>query len=173
MKICKHELIEIAIPSGTTLTRFLIPEQNNLRDVNLLGIQVYANETTPYSVISQKPVLAQSVLNKCFITLVGYDGFEFLHRIPILDFQTLKYVNSETATASDGAASTAEATVTELIRETDIKSFIGQKTNWPQSYIEFSQSISGSVVADSVVILSVQYTDGKNKDLFTPFKNMQ
>lgn len=184
-RIIKHELIEIPIPAGTTLTEFQIPEQNNLREVELLGVQVHVNEITPYSAISQKPTLSQDVLNKCFLTLLNYKGFAFLHLAPILMFQTMRHTDGEVDTETTGGTggapeeggtggtASSSSTFEDVIYDTDIKDFSRQGVNWPQSKLNFSRSISSDVEAASVVLLSVYYYDPKNvSDNDTKFANM-
>ena len=195
-RIIKHELIEIPIPAGTTLTQFNIPEQNNLREVNLLGIQVHVNEITPYSAISQKPTLTYEVMKKCFLTLQNYAGFAFLHLAPSLMFQTMRHFTETfetsggssqggtsnidegppvTADATGGSAEGGSATGSgsDVIFETDIKDFAQQKVNWPQSQLNFSASIENDVTEDSVVLISVYYYDPKNaRDSDTTFAKM-
>jgi hypothetical protein len=184
-RIIKHELIEITIPANTTKTQFKIPEQNNLRNVELLGIQVHVNEITPYSVISQNPTLSQTVLDKCFLNLINYAGFAFLHIIPILTFQTMRHTNGVVQTSTTGGTggapeeggtggtATSQSTFDDVIYDTDMKDFAGQKTNWPQCFVQFSQDISGDVSVDSVVLISVYYYDPANaKDSDTPFRKM-
>jgi len=177
-------LIQILIPAGTTARQFPIPEQNNLRNVELLGIQVHVNEITPYSVIDQKPTLTQAFMQKCFLTLLNYSGFAFLHIAPILMFQTMRHtVTTVTTTTSGGTggapeeggtggAATSSDTSSDVIYDTDIKDFAGQRVNWPQCYVNFSQDIS-ALGADSVVLISVYYYDPANaKDNDTPFRKM-
>jgi hypothetical protein len=188
-RIIKHELIEVPIPAGTTLTEFQIPEQNNLREVELLGIQVHVNEITPYSVISQKPTLSYQVMEKCFLTLLNYAGFAFLHLAPSLMFQTMRHTTGEVLTNTDttggtgggpeeggtGGEATASSSSTfdDVIYDTDIKDFARQKVNWPQSKLNFSRSITSDIEVDSVVLISVYYYDPKNpKDNDTEFAKM-
>lgn len=163
-RIIKQELIEVAIPAGTTLTEFPIPEQNNLRNVELLGIQVFVNEIIPFSAISQKAVLTQAYMQKCFITLLNYGGFAFVHLAPILMFQTMEYETFTIANSAsggsegEGGSAASSAVETSVIFDRDIKDFSRQCVNWPQCKLKFSASIA-ALGTDSVVLIAVYYYD--------------
>ena len=127
-QIIRHELVEIVIPSGSTLTRYQFPDIPNLRNSMIWGMQVYTIDEINNSPISQNALLSHTnILHRSFITLVNYGGKEFLKQAPSLIFNTINF-NLQTSTNA---------------LETDIKSFVGQKVNYPKSYIEFITSPSG------------------------------
>jgi len=125
-KILRHELVEITIPSGSTNTRYLIPDLPNLRNVHIWGLQIYSSNNINKGIQTQLPVVAPAVLADAFITLVNYGGKEFLKQSPVLTYQTL-YKQNNIAGGQDIAT-----------LETDIKSLSGQKVNYPKSYLEFT-----------------------------------
>ena len=140
-QIIRHELVEIVIPANSTLTRYQFPDIPNLRNSMIWGLQVYQEDEITRSPISQLVVLnANNVLNKSFITLVNYGGKEFLKQAPSLIFNTISFNN----TASTN------------LYETDIKSFVGQKVNYPKSYIEFVTSPSS--ITNLVYLVSIYYS---------------
>lgn len=140
-KIIRHELVEIVIPANSTLSRFNFPDIPNLRNSHILGLQVYNRTQVTNSVISQNSLVAEAtVQTKSFITLVNYGGKEFLKQAPALVFNTLQ---------SDSGTSTNQ-------HEVDFKSFVGQKVNWPKSYVEFTATASTS--SDTSYLVSVYYT---------------
>lgn len=140
-RIIRHELVNILIPTGSTQTRFLIPDLPNLRNVHLFGLQVYTTEQVTRDINTQNLVLGHTaVLHNSFITFVNYGGKEFLKQAPSIMFNTIS-ANLNTSTNWF---------------ENNTKSFVGQKVNYPKSYIEFTAAPSGSV--DQVFLMSVYYS---------------
>ena len=141
-KIIRHELVEVLIPKGSSLTRFQIPDLPNLRNVHLWGIQVYTVDQVAKSIMSLNAVLPHTaVLHNSFLTLVNYGGKEFLKQSPSIIFNTIQ-ANLNTSTNWN---------------ELDTKAFTGQKVNYPKSYIEFT-SPPASAVNDLVYLFSVYYS---------------
>ena len=140
-QIIRHELVEINIPANSTLTRYQFPDIPNLRNSMIWGLQVYDVDQISNSPISQQALLPSiRVLNQSFITLVNYGGKEFLKQAPSLIFNTISFNN----TASTN------------LYETDIESFVGQKVNYPKSYIEFISTPAGGTNLSYLV--SVYYS---------------
>ena len=140
-QIIRHELVEIVIPANSTLQRYQFPDIPNLRNSMIWGMQVYTIDILSNSPISQNPVLSHTnVLHKSFITLVNYGGKEFLKQAPSIDFNTITF-NLQTSTNA---------------LETDIKSFVGQKVNYPKSYIEFTATPSTAV--NQSFLVSIYYS---------------
>lgn len=140
-KIVRHELVTINIPANSTLTRFNIPDLPNLRNVHTFGIQVYCDQQVTRDIISQNPVCSGPVvLQNSFITLVNYGGKEFLKQAPATIFQTI-----------------VENNVSDKNQyEQDFKGLIGQRCNYPKSFVEFSTPPATAV--DTAYIFSVYYT---------------
>jgi len=144
-KIIKHELFEVNVPAGTSLTQFPIPDLPNLRHVQLWGIQSYYGGIVPNSVISNKAVVSKADFKNSFLTLVDYKGRQFLNQAPLQMFQTIEDNLVETALP----AST---------QEKDFKCFCGQAVNYPKSFINVSKPIT-PVAFDQVFLISVYYVD--------------
>jgi hypothetical protein len=122
-KIIRHELVSVIIPANSTQTRFNLPDLSNLRNVMTFGIQVYTVDQVAVDIVTQSPVLGHTaVLHNSFLTLVNYGGKEFLKQAPSLIFNTV----NNNANASTNW------------NEQDFKSFVGQKINFPKSFIEFT-----------------------------------
>lgn len=145
-RIIKHELIEITIPAGNTSTRIMIPDQPNLRNAFVTGIETYSADNMPLSPISSEALVSETDLKKIFLTLVDNAGVEFVHIAPAKIYKTIQ--------------DTANANI-----ERDFKALNGQFVNWPKSYITLSQSL-GNVGVLSVVV-SVFYFEQNNPN--TPF----
>ena len=143
-KIIRHEMVSINIPANSTLSRFNIPDLPNLRNVHLFGVQVYNSTEIPKDIISNNPVCTEIVVNQnSFITLVNYGGKEFLKQAPSVMFETIL----KQKTGSSDVWQTTEY---------DHKSFVGQKVNYPKSYVEFSTPPATGV--DTAFIFSVYYS---------------
>lgn len=140
-RIIRHELVSVAIPANSTLSRFNIPDLPNLRNVHTFGIQVYSDIQVLTDIISQNPVVnSSSVLKRSFFTLVNYGGKEFLKQAPATIFQTI---------VDNGIQDKNQY-------EQDFKQLIGQKINFPKSFIEFSAP--PATVVDTAYIFSVYYS---------------
>jgi hypothetical protein len=146
-KIIKHELFEVLISAGTSLTQFPIPDLPNLRHVQLWGIQVYYKDIVPNSLISGKAVLTKADFQQSYLTLVNYDGKQFLNQAPLSMFQTI-----------ENNLSTIGAPFDASIQEKDFKSFTGQNVNYPKSFINVAKPIA-PVLFDQVYLISVFYVD--------------
>ena len=141
-KIIRHELVEITIPAGSTLTRFNFPDLPNLRNVLLFGYQVYTVDAVNSSIISGNVVLPHTaVLHRSYTTFVNYGGKEFLKQAPNIMFNTL---NQNLNTGTNWT-------------ETDTKAFVGQRVNWPSSYLQFTAAPADPTVT-KVFLCSVYYS---------------
>lgn len=141
-KIIRHELVEITIPAGSTLTRYNFPDLPNLRNVLLFGYQVYTVNAISNSIISGNAVLPHtSVLHQSYTTFVNYGGKEFLKQAPNIMFNSL---DQNISTSTNWT-------------ETDTKSFVGQRVNWPSSYLQFTTSPADPAV-NKVFLCSVYYS---------------
>ena len=140
-KIIRHELVSVAIPAGSTQTRFVLPDLPNLRNVLTFGIQVYTVNQVARDIISGEAVLDHTaVLHNSFLTFVNYGGKEFLKQAPSIMFNTI----NNNATASTNW------------NEQDFKSLIGQRINFPKSMIEFTTPPATGV--NTVFLMSVFYS---------------
>lgn len=140
-KIIRHELVEIIIPANSTLSRFNFPDIPNLRNSHLLGMQIYNGSQITKSVISQNAVVSETIVQQStYVTLVNYGGKEFLKQSPCVLFNTLQ---------DDRSTSTNH-------HEINFKSFVGQRVNWPKSYIE--TTTTASTASDTSFLVSVYYT---------------
>ena len=141
-QIIRHELVEIPIPANSSLRRFQFPDIPNLRNSMIWGLQVYNFGQISISPISQNTVISdQNQLRLSFITLVNYGGKEFLKQAPSVIFNTLQNYSTS---------------LFETFYETDIKSFVGQKVNYPKSYIEFTATPSTSI--NTTFLVSIYYS---------------
>jgi hypothetical protein len=140
-RIIRHELVSVLIPANSNQTRYLIPDLPNLRNVHLFGLQVYTRDSVAKDIQTQNAVLPHTaVLHNSFITFVNYGGKEFLKQAPSIMFNTVS-ANLNTSTNWF---------------ENNTKSFVGQKVNYPKSYIEFTAV--PSLAVDQVFLMSVFYS---------------
>lgn len=141
-KIIRHELVEIIIPKASTLTRFQFPDVPNLRNSHIFGCQVYTVDELTKSPISGNGLLSHTnVLHNSFITWVNYSGKEFSKQTPSIVFNTL---SANLNTSSNWF-------------ENDFKSYIGQKINYPKSYVEFATA-PADPTNDKSFLVSIYYS---------------
>ena len=149
-KIIRHELVSITIPANTTSRRFNFPDIPNLRNSHIWGFQVYKLSEIPTDIQTQlKNGFDLTNLASCFITFVNYSGKEYLKQAPAYMFQSLVSLG-----LGDKGAN---------IWEYDTKSFVGQKNNYPKSYIELTPDFV-TLDVDTVFLCSVYYSLPLNEE---------
>ena len=93
MKVSRFEAVEIAVPSGSTLTRFAFPDLPNLRNAKIQRIVAYTAGTITATPLTGSTPVTTADMKKSFVTL--YEGdLQLLYNIPILEFNNI--VNSAT-----------------------------------------------------------------------------
>lgn len=159
-RVVKHELIEVIVPEGSTATRFQLPDAQNLRNVQTWGIQIYYDLLVPFSIISGSRTITKADSLQSFITFENYAGRQFDKQSPINKYQTIEHNMTEVA----GIPST--------IQEKDFKCFVGQKINFPKSYIDTVTPIANIVgLGNKVFLISIYYTDQNEDFSRTSFSN--
>lgn len=161
-RVIKHELIEVIVPKGSSATRFQLPDAQNLRDVNTWGVQAYYSGIIPKSIISNLDVIDKTTFQKSFITFENYGGREFDKQAPLVQYQTIE---NNMVSVPFGETFTEAS-----IQEKDFKNFVGQKINFPKSYIDVIGKISDDT-KDLVFLLSIYYTDKGENFSQTSFKD--
>jgi hypothetical protein len=147
-RVVKHELIEVIVPAGSTATRFQLPDAQNLRNVQTWGIQVYYDKIVPNSIVSGFPLIDKTTFLYSFLTLQNYAGREFDKQSPLSKYQTIE---NDLSTVPGGADAS--------IQEKDFKNFVGQKINFPKSWIDTVFPIGKDLTEPLVFLISVYYTD--------------
>lgn len=149
-RVFKHEMIEIIVPANSTSTKFQIPDQPNLRDTNILGVEAYTDDVTPKSPLSGEAVVTETELKSIFLTFQDNAGNEFNKQAPLLQYKTIQ--------------SSANGFI-----DRDFKNFAGQVVNYPKSYITMPVAL-GNVVNKSV-LLSIFYIDKTYKESRSKFSD--
>jgi hypothetical protein len=144
--IRKHELVEVVVPALSTATRFYLPDLQNLRNVKLDAIEVYAKEDVLFTP-TQNPVSSLVDMSASFLTLQSYNGKEFLHQSPFLSHHYMQNL-------------LGGAFVLDLFQ----KNFVGQRVNYPKSYIEFFHG-GVPVPAQFSFLISVYYRDMTQEEM--------
>jgi hypothetical protein len=83
----RYELLEIQIPANVTQTKFLIPDQPQLRsdqdaDIIIQGLEVFDIDAIPLSP-ANVPLVTAANLKNTYLTLY-VEGEESLYRIPLV-----------------------------------------------------------------------------------------
>jgi hypothetical protein len=158
-RVIKHELIEVIVPKGSSATRFQLPDSQNLRNVQTWGVQAYYGGNglngnkgiIPKSIISNLDVITKTTFQLSFLTLQNYAGREFNKQAPLAQYQTIE---NNMVTIPIGEDVFTESSM----QEKDFKNFVGQKINFPKSFIDTVGKISDDA-KDTVFLLSIYYTD--------------
>jgi len=89
MKIKRYEAVEIPVPTGSTLTRFYFPDQPQLRNAKIQGVQVY----TP-TAITKTPLTGSTPATIADIkqaTLTLYQGdLQIIFSLPLIAFNNIQ-----------------------------------------------------------------------------------
>jgi hypothetical protein len=132
MKVARFESVEIAVPSGSTLTRFPFPDLSNLRNSKIDRIVFYTAGTISATPLTGSTPVTTADMKKSFVTL--YEGdLQLIYAMPILEFNNI--VNSATDPYQN-----------------DPLDIDGITISWTKSYISLPSALSTTGVAYSIGI---------------------
>lgn len=155
--IVKTELIELVIPANSQVTRFYLPDVQNIRNVHLIGLEIDPDvrdqqTVTRYqqelSSLNNIPLIDVTNLNRGFLTLQLYNGKNAVQNLPLRKITPNWYLGR------------------------NYRDFSGQKINWPKSYVEFNRPLAPA--ADQVLQFVIYYKDAlteEQKDKRANFRN--
>lgn len=130
MKVARFEAVEIAVPSGSTLTRFSFPDLPNLRNAKIDRIVFYTAGTITATPLTGSTPVTTADMKKSFVTL--YEGdLQLLYNVPILEFNNI--VNSATDPYQN-----------------DPLDIDGITISWTKSYISLPTALATTSVAYSI-----------------------
>lgn len=128
-RIERFEAVEIAVPSGSTLTRFYFPDLPNLRNARITNIAIYTAGTITATPLTGSTPVTTADLKKSFLTL--YEGdLQLVYNIPMLSFNSI--VNS----AADPY-------------QFELPSVNGLTVSWVKSYVSLPTALATTSVAYS------------------------
>ena len=93
MRIKRFQVIEVPVPSGSTLTFFSIPDQPQLRNAKIQGIQVYTPTAITKTPLSGATPTTLADLKQSFLTLYQGD-LQILYQLPVLAFNNIQDLTS-------------------------------------------------------------------------------
>ena len=93
MRIKRFQAVEINVPSGSTLTRFQFPDQPQLRNAKIQGIQVYTPTAITKTPLSGATPTTLADLKQSFLTLYQGD-LQILYRLPLLALNNIQDLTS-------------------------------------------------------------------------------
>jgi hypothetical protein len=132
MKVTRFEAVEVPVSSGSTLTRFNLPDLPNLRNALIDRIVFYTPGTITATPLTGSTPVTVADMKKSFITL--YEGdLQLIYQIPILEFNNI--VNSATDPYQN-----------------DPLDINGITISWTKSYISLPSALSTTNVAYSIGI---------------------
>ena len=128
MRVKRFQAVEVNVPSGSTLTRFNFPDQPQLRNAKIQGIQVYTPTVITATPLSGSTPVTLADMKKSFLTLYQGD-LQIIFQLPLLNF--------------NGISDLTSPFVFELPEINDID------ISWTKSYIQTSTALSTTNVAYS------------------------
>lgn len=88
IRIERLEMVEVAVPSGSTLTRFQFPDIPQLRNAKISAIQVFtAGSITATPLTGSTPVTTAD-LKKSFLTLYQGD-LQLVYSLPLISLNSM------------------------------------------------------------------------------------
>lgn len=93
MRIKRFQAVEINVPSGSTLTRFQFPDQPQLRNAKIQGIQIYTPTAITKTPLSGATPTTLADLKQSFLTLYQGD-LQILYQLPVLAFNNIQDLTS-------------------------------------------------------------------------------
>lgn len=82
-RVIRYEVIEIPVPSGSTNLQFNFPDQPQLRDARVVGMEIYTAQTMTASPLSGGTPVANADLEKSSLTLM-VGNLQQIDRMPVL-----------------------------------------------------------------------------------------
>jgi hypothetical protein len=123
----RFESVEVAIPTGSSNTRFYLPDLPNLRNAMIQAIQVYTPGTLSATPNTGSTMVTEVDLKKSFITLYSGD-LQLIYNAPLLAFSNI--INSATNPYSN-----------------DLPTINDMVISWTKSFISLSSAAGTTGVA--------------------------
>jgi len=128
MRVKRYQAVEISVPNGSTLTKFSFPDQPQLRNAKIQGIQVYTPTAITATPLSGSTPVTLADLKKSTLTLYQGD-LQIILNLPLLNF--------------NGIHDFTSPSVFELPEMNDID------ISWTKSYVNVSTALATTNVAYS------------------------
>ena len=93
MRIKRFQVIEVPVPASSTLTFFSIPDQPQLRNAKIQGIQVYTPTTITKTPLSGATPTTLADLKQSYLTLYQGD-LQIIYRLPLLALNNISDLTS-------------------------------------------------------------------------------
>lgn len=146
--LIKSESQPVLIKAGTAGgTQIQFPDNQYIRNKKLMAINLYTNLNeflTPapppaQTYVDGKLILSYLQATFIYITLESYAGVQFVRKKPINDFNNYMKQSNGNWQANN---------------------FIGQKVNWPKSYIEIANGLpAGLFPTDVYALFDIHFTE--------------
>jgi hypothetical protein len=128
MRVKRFQSVEVNVPSSSTLTKFFFPDQPQLRNAKIQGIQVYTPTVLSKTPLSGSTPTTLADLKQSFLTLYQGD-LQIIFNLPLLNF--------------NGISDLTSPFVFELPEMNDID------ISWTKSYISTAAALATTNVAYS------------------------
>jgi hypothetical protein len=138
IEVTKYDMISIPVIAGSLQTTFPFPDQPQLRDVKVFGIDLVYNTTDFYNQPNFN--YSASIISNGFITLY-FDGKNGVQNMPLRE---LSHINNNGTPYSPLNTNT-----------NGILAFGGQRITWTKSFISFPTVVT--TATSGVLIIGVYY----------------
>lgn len=151
--LIKHESLFVVIPAGFTGGQINFPDDQYIRNKKLMALEVIPSISEggigiPQMLYPDNHLIADRfLLTNCYITMESYAGVQFVRKKPVLSFMNFEGVGIN---ASFFGVSTPP-------------NFIGQRVNWPKSFIEFPTMVATAV--EQYALFDVFFTELKKETI--------
>jgi len=93
MRVKRFQVIEVPVPSGSSLTFFNFPDQPQLRSAKIQGIQIYTPTAITKTPLSGATPTTLADLKQSFLTLYQGD-LQIIYKLPLLAFNNIQDLTS-------------------------------------------------------------------------------
>lgn len=154
-KLVKSESQPILIPAGDQSgNKIFFPDNQYIRNKKLMALNLCtdlnefllsaAGVVAPQKYVDGKVILQLVQAGFIYLTLESYSGVQFVRRRPILNFSP--YFKSGVSAGQGGFGVMTN------------EEFIGQRVNWPKSYIEFAPGTPAFSV-ETYCLFDIDFTE--------------
>ena len=140
IEVRRYEMISVPYSSGSLQKKINFPDQPNLRNVKVHGIDLVYNDYDFYGNLNQN--YTGTSIEDMFVTLY-FDGREGIFQLPLGEISTIQPAGSTFIAAQ--------------YNNNGILALNGQVITWTKSYLSFSNSFT-PILANCVFVIGVYYS---------------
>lgn len=141
IEVKRYDMISVAFPAGTNQTKFVFPDQPQLRGAKVHGIDLVFSNVDINGIVNAN-YSASNNINNLYLTLY-FNGQEGIQNLPLGEIAHVQGNGTVSATVAQS-------------NNNGIMGMNGQVVTWTKSYLTSSAPIPPAV--NSVFVIGVYYT---------------